>query len=99
MNLSLSQQVQQIKTSSQLLKFLKTLNITKIECLNYDHLFWLFVGNDFLQISFDHLNKSNFEYTRRLIDSDDNCTIIGTASCLFNRQGEKQLLNFLYNEV
>ncbi len=95
----LSEQLRQIKTSAKLTVFLKTLKIDKIECLKYDHLFWLFVVNDFLQVSFDRLNKSNFDYTRRSIDSDNNCHIIGTASCLFNRQGEKQLLNFLYNEA
>lgn len=96
---SLSEKVLEIKTSAQLTAFLKTLKIDKIECLKYDHLFWLFVGDYFLQVSFDKLNKSSFYYTRRSIDSDNNCNIIGTASCLFNRQGEKQLLNFLYKEV
>lgn len=96
---SLSEQIITIKTANQLNKFIDTLNLTKVVCLKYNSLYWLYVNDDFIQLSINHGHASKFEYTRRYIDSDDKMIVVGTSEALFNKQGLHKLLDSLNKRI
>ncbi len=94
--------ISEIKTSNDMLRYLKTLDMDKVVLSKTYSIYWVYVGDDLIQILIQDVSEYEIEHDFRSDTPNGVCSIHKTEKMYFfyfTKQGSLRLIEWLTEKV